>query len=128
MDVDGIDHIVLTVKNIGETCAFYEQVLGMKAITFSEGRRALSFGIQMINLHQYGNEFEPKAKTPTPGSADICLITSTSISDVILHLGSCGVDVVEGPVSRTGARGSIVSVYFRDPDMNLIEVSNYKDA
>jgi catechol 2,3-dioxygenase-like lactoylglutathione lyase family enzyme len=79
-------------------------------------------------LHQYGNEFEPKAKTPTPGSADICLITSTSISDVVLHLGSCGVNVVEGPVSRTGARGSIVSVYFRDPDMNLIEVSNYKDA
>ena len=128
MDVDGIDHIVLTVNNIEKTCAFYEQVLGMNAITFSEGRRALSFGVQMINLHQYGNEFEPKAKTPTPGSADICVITSTPISDVVLHLGSCGVDVIEGPVSRTGARGSIVSVYFRDPDMNLIEVSNYKNA
>jgi catechol 2,3-dioxygenase-like lactoylglutathione lyase family enzyme len=128
MKIDGLDHIVLTVKDIDATCAFYERVLGMNAVTFGAGRKALSFGNQKINLHQYGNEFEPKAKRPTPGSVDVCFITSVPITEVISHLASCGVTVLEGPVPRTGARGQIVSVYFRDPDMNLIEVSTYKSA
>lgn len=128
MNVDGIDHIVLTVKDIDTTCAFYERVLGMKTVIFGGDRKALSFGSQKINLHQYGKEFEPKAKKPTPGSADLCFITSIPIADVISHLASCGVTVLDGPVQRTGARGPMVSVYFRDPDMNLIEVSNYENA
>jgi catechol 2,3-dioxygenase-like lactoylglutathione lyase family enzyme len=128
MKVERIDHIVLTVKDIDATCAFYKRVLGMKTVTFGGGRKALSFGSQKINLHQYGKEFEPKAKSPTPGSADLCFITSIPIPDVISHLASCGVTVLDGPVQRTGARGPIVSVYFRDPDMNLIEVSNYENA
>jgi catechol 2,3-dioxygenase-like lactoylglutathione lyase family enzyme len=128
MNIDGIDHIVLTVKDIDTTCAFYERMLGMKTVTADGGRKALSFGSQKINLHQYGKEFEPKAKKPTPGSADLCFITSTPIPDVISHLASCGVTVIDGPVQRTGARGPMVSVYFRDPDMNLIEVSNYENT
>lgn len=100
----------------------------MKIVIFGGGRKALSFGSQKINLHQHGKEFEPKAKNPTPGSADLCFITSIPIPDVISHLASCGVTVLDGPVQRTGARGPIVSVYFRDPDMNLIEVSNYQNA
>jgi len=125
MNADAIDHLVLTVKDIDATCAFYVRVLGMNIITFGGDRTALSFGVQKINLHQYGSESEPKAKSPTPGSADLCFVTPAPIPDVITHLNSCGVDLLEGPVQRTGARGSIVSVYFRDPDGNLIEVSNY---
>lgn len=124
MKIDGIDHLVLTVKDIDTTCAFYERVLGMNIVTFDGGRKALSFGNQKINLHQYGDEFEPKSLIPTPGSVDVCFITSIPIPEVISHLIACGVTVIEGPVRRTGARGPIVSVYFRDPDMNLIEVSN----
>jgi catechol 2,3-dioxygenase-like lactoylglutathione lyase family enzyme len=126
MKVKAIDHIVLTVKDIDATCAFYARVLGMRITTFGGGRRALSFGAQKINLHQYGREFEPKAKKPTPGSVDLCFITSMPISDVVEHLRVCGVELLEGPVQRTGAVGPIMSVYFRDPDGNLIEVSNYE--
>jgi catechol 2,3-dioxygenase-like lactoylglutathione lyase family enzyme len=125
MKIDGLDHLVLTVKNIDTTCAFYREVLGMNVITFGANRKALSFGDQKINLHEYGNEFEPKANRPTPGSADMCFITSVPIPEVISHVESYGITVLEGPVQRTGASGPIVSVYFRDPDMNLIEVSNY---
>lgn len=128
MNVDGIDHLVLTVKDIDITCTFYATVLGMNVISFGGGRSALSFGAQKINLHQHGNEYEPKAKKPTPGSADVCFVTSVPLPDVITHLASCGVAVLEGPVQRTGARGQIASVYFRDPDLNLIEVSNYERA
>jgi catechol 2,3-dioxygenase-like lactoylglutathione lyase family enzyme len=126
MKVKAIDHIVLTVKDIDATCAFYARVLGMRITTFGGGRRALSFGAQKINLHQYGREFEPKAKKPTPGSVDLCFITSMPISDVVEHLRVCGVELLEGPVQRTGAVGPIMSVYFRDPDGNLIELSNYE--
>lgn len=126
MHIDRIDHLVLTVKNIDESCEFYSRVLEMNIVTFGEGRKALSFGQQKINLHQSGNEFEPKAYRPTPGSADLCLITKVPIDEVINHLESVGVHVLEGPVMRTGATGPILSVYFRDPDENLIEVSVYE--
>jgi len=125
--IDALDHLVLTVDDIEATCAFYTRVLGMREISFGEGRRALAFGTQKINLHRHGREFEPKAEHPTPGSADLCFITATPLDRVVAHLGACGVAVLDGPVARTGARGPIRSVYFRDPDRNLIEVSNYLD-
>lgn len=125
MKVDSLDHLVLTVKDIDVTVSFYSKVLGMDVVTFGEARKALAFGSQKINLHQQGKEFEPKAERPTPGSADLCLITAVPVSEVIKHLKACNVTVIEGPVQRTGAVGPIVSVYFRDPDLNLIEVSNY---
>ncbi|XP_042196850.1 glyoxalase domain-containing protein 5-like [Callorhinchus milii] len=123
--IRGLDHLVLTVKSIEDTTAFYSQTLGMEVITFKGNRKALSFGNQKFNLHEVGKEFEPKAHRPTPGSIDLCLITHTPINKVMEHLKKCGVAVEEGPVERTGAVGPIVSVYFRDPDNNLIEVSNY---
>lgn len=128
MNIDAIDHIVLTVKNIDAACAFYAGVLGMRVTTFGGGRKALSFGAQKINLHQYKQEFEPKAKRPTPGAADLCFITGVPVTEVIEHLNKNGVEILEGPVKRTGAAGPVVSVYFRDPDGNLIEVSNYQSA
>ncbi|WP_141504550.1 VOC family protein [Paenibacillus luteus] len=125
MQINRLDHLVLTVKDIDATCAFYSRVLGMEIITFGEGRKALQFGQQKINLHQQGREFEPKAARPTSGSADLCFITELPLQKVLLHLSECGVEVEEGRVRRTGATGPIESVYFRDPDMNLLEVSNY---
>jgi len=124
MKIDSLDHLVLTVKNIEAASAFYSKVLGMEIVTFGSGRKALSFGSQKINLHEHGNEFEPKASLPTPGSADLCFITSVPLAGVVEHLSSHGVTVIDGPVRCTGATGPIMSVYFRDPDMNLIEVSN----
>lgn len=123
--IEGIDHIVFTVADLLATCSFYERVLGMKVETFGEGRKALTFGTQKINLHQYGNEFEPKAKAPTPGCQDICLITHVPLARMMNHLASCAIEIEEGPIKRTGALGAINSIYFRDPDGNLIEVSNY---
>ncbi|VDI25333.1 glyoxalase domain-containing protein 5-like [Mytilus edulis] len=123
--IDHIDHFVITVKDSFKTCEFYSEVLGMEVNTFKGNRKALTFGNQKINIHEYGKEFEPKAHAPTPGSADICFITKQSLDHVIEHLKSCNVDIVEGPVERTGAQGPIKSVYIRDPDNNLIELSNY---
>lgn len=125
MKIDRLDHFVLTVADIDATCDFYARVLGMEVVVFGEGRKALSFGIQKINLHHHQHEFEPKARRPTPGSGDFCLITSMPLAQVIEHIRQCGVVIEEGPVRRTGARGPIESVYFRDPDHNLVEVSNY---
>ena len=125
MHIDRLDHLVLTVRDPEATCAFYARVLGMEVVTFGGGRKALRFGQQKINLHRAGHEFEPKAALPTPGSADLCLIADVALDDVIAHLAACGVTIVDGPVMRTGATGPIRSVYFRDPDGNLIEVSNY---
>ena len=125
MEIDRIDHVVLTVRSIDVTCEFYTRVLGMRVATFAGGRKALAFGRQKFNLHEAGREFEPKADRPTPGSIDLCLITSTPLADVIAHLRRCEVAILEGPVDKTGAAGPIRSVYFRDPDANLIEVSNY---
>ena len=124
MKISRIDHIVFTVRSIEATCEFYARALGMEVVTFGEGRKALSFGNQKLNLHEAGKEFEPKARRPTPGSIDLCLITDTPISDVMSELTRAGVDVIEGPVKRTGATGPIMSVYFRDPDDNLIEIAN----
>ena len=124
MHIDRLDHLVLTVRDIDVTCSFYQRVLGMEVVTFGAGRRALTFGISKINLHQAGQEFEPKAHRPTPGSADLCFISPLTLAEVIAHLKTCQVEILEGPVRRTGARGPLESVYFRDPDWNLIEVSN----
>jgi len=128
MNINRLDHLVLTVNDIEATCSFYKRVLGMEVVVFGGGRKALSFGAQKINLHQKGEEYEPKASKPTPGSGDLCFITPVPISEVIAHLNSCGIEIIEGPTRRTGATGPTISVYFRDPDLNLIEVSNYEDA
>ena len=124
MHLDRFDHLVLTVTDIERTVPFYERVLGMEAITFGDGRRALRFGDHKINLHQVGHEFEPKAAHPTPGSADLCFTTSVPIADVIAHIQSCAVAILEGPVPRSGATSPLTSIYLRDPDGNLIEISN----
>jgi catechol 2,3-dioxygenase-like lactoylglutathione lyase family enzyme len=125
MEIDRIDHVVLTVGDLVRTCEFYSTVLGMEVITFRDGRKALRFGDQRINLHEAGREFEPRPEHPTPGSADICLIADVELEEVIDHLRSLAVRVVEGPVQRAGAKGPIDSVYIRDPDGNLIEISSY---
>jgi catechol 2,3-dioxygenase-like lactoylglutathione lyase family enzyme len=124
MRIEVLDHLVLTVADIDRTCDFYERVLGMEPVVFGEGRHALAFGTQKINLHEAGREFEPKAAAPTPGSADLCFLTNSSEAEVVEHLEANSVEIIEGPVRRTGATGPIMSVYFRDPDGNLLEVSN----
>ncbi|MFY0690589.1 MAG: VOC family protein [Paracoccaceae bacterium] len=122
-----LDHLVLTVRDLDTTIAFYEEVLGMKADVFTGGdgtrRTALTFGSQKINLHQIGAEFEPKAASPTPGSADLCFLTDTALDVWGAHFETLGVAVILGPVARTGATGPLNSLYLRDPDGNLIEVS-----
>ncbi len=125
MHIQRLDHLVLTVKEIESTVQFYVSVLGMQKEEFGAGRVALKFGNQKINLHQVGKEFEPKADKPTSGSADLCFITDAPLNEAMEHVRSKGVEILEGPVKRTGAVGPIHSFYFRDPDMNLIEVSNY---
>ena len=122
--IDRLDHLVLTVASIDATAAFYTSALGMKLITFGN-RKALRFGEQKINLHQAGKEFEPKAAHPTPGSGDLCFITQTPLEDVISHLKASNCAIELGPVERTGAVGEMRSIYIRDPDFNLIEISNY---
>ncbi|TCA33647.1 VOC family protein [Rhizobium leguminosarum bv. viciae] len=122
--IDRLDHLVLTVTDIATTCDFYSRILGMSVETFAEGRKALKFGRHKINLHQVGHEFEPKARHPLPGSGDLCFIAETPLADVIADLQVAGVVIEEGPVERTGATGRLRSVYFRDPDGNLLEVSN----
>ena len=124
MKIVSLDHLVLTVASIEATCAFYTVVMGMTVETFAEGRKALHFGDQKINLHLAGHEFEPKADTPVPGSGDLCFITQTPILEVVDTLKTHKVSIIAGPVPRTGAIGDLISVYFRDPDGNLIEVSN----
>jgi catechol 2,3-dioxygenase-like lactoylglutathione lyase family enzyme len=122
--IEHLDHLVLTVVNVDATAAFYTSAFGMKLVSF-DGRKALRFGKQKINLHQAGNEFEPKAAHPTPGSGDLCFITKTSLEDVISHLESKNFAIELGPVDRTGAVGKMRSIYLRDPDANLVEISNY---
>lgn len=126
--IERLDHLVLTVMDIEGTCGFYNRVLGMEVVTFAGNRRALRFGQQKINLHQAGNEFEPKAHRPTPGSADLCFLADEPMEAIVRRLRAQGVEVIEGPVPRTGATGPLLSVYFRDPDGNLIEVSEALEA
>jgi catechol 2,3-dioxygenase-like lactoylglutathione lyase family enzyme len=128
MQLQRIDHVVFTVRDIDQICHFYARALGMEVVTFAEGRKALQCGQCKINLHQYGREYEPKAAHPAPGTQDICLIFDTPLSDVIQHLERAGVDILEGPVMRSGALGRIESLYLRDPDGNLIEIARYVES
>ena len=123
--IAGIDHFVLTVASLEVTCAFYQRVLGFERIDTPGRPTALAFGTQKINVHEVGRTFEPKAKSPTPGSGDFCLITDRPLGEVGTRLAANGVVVELGPVERVGARGRMMSVYFRDPDGNLVEVSEY---
>jgi catechol 2,3-dioxygenase-like lactoylglutathione lyase family enzyme len=125
MRIEGVDHLVLTVASIERTVAFYTDVLGMRAERFGDGRWALHFGGQKFNLHEVGHEFEPKARRPTPGSVDICLVAATPLDEVVGALRDRGVPIIEGPVERTGARGPMRCVYVRDPDDNLVEICHY---
>lgn len=122
MEIQQLDHFVLTVRDVEATCEFYRRVLAMEVVTFGAGRRALRFGDQKINLHQAGREFDPKADRPTPGSADLCFLSDTPLAVWMKHLHGTGVPIEEGPVPRTGARGPIESIYLRDPDGNLLEI------
>ena len=125
MQINRIDHLVLTVADIERTVDFYQRVFAMQRIEFAGGRIALRCGAQKINLHQLGSEFEPKAQQVKAGSADLCLIADTPINEALEHIRQQGVDIIDGPVERSGANGAIVSLYLRDPDGNLIEISNY---
>lgn len=123
--IAGIDHFVLTVRSVEATCAFYQRVLGMRRLDEPNRPTALLFGSQKINLHEAGRTFEPKAKAPTPGSGDFCLVAAAPLAEVQASLEANGVAIEVGPVRRIGARGPMMSVYFRDPDGNLVEVSEY---
>lgn len=125
MEIQNIDHIVLTVADIDKTIEFHNTILGFEVVTFGDNRKALIFGNQKINLHQKGKESEPKANQPTCGSADLCFISKTDIHEVLEELQQKNIEIIQGIVDRTGAVGKIKSVYFRDLDLNLIEVSNY---
>jgi catechol 2,3-dioxygenase-like lactoylglutathione lyase family enzyme len=122
MSIRSLDHVVLTVADVDRTVAFYES-LGMRRDTFGDGRVALRFGDQKLNLHQAGAEITPHAARPTPGSADLCFLAEGSIEEVGGALARAGVPVELGPVARTGATGPITSLYVRDPDGNLVELS-----
>lgn len=126
MQVASLDHLVLTVRDLPATIDFYSRALGMQEVDFGSGRKALAFGSQKINLHLAGHEFEPKAQHPTPGSADLCFLTDTPVDQFAAHLATLGIEVIEGPVARTGAVGPLLSIYVRDPDANLIEIANLK--
>jgi catechol 2,3-dioxygenase-like lactoylglutathione lyase family enzyme len=122
--IDSLDHLVLTVRDLEATCRFYERALGMVRREFQPGRWALAFGSQKINLHVAGHIVDRHVRHATPGSADLCFLTRTPIADVAAGLAALGIEVIEGPGRRAGACGPIHSVYFYDPDENLIEVSN----
>ncbi len=126
--VSALDHLVLTVADIERTVDFYERVLGMRAVTFGEGRRALCFGEQKINLHEAGHEFPPMAHRPTIGSADLCFVVSEGLEEVTSRLREAAVEIEQGPVKRTGAHGPMRSIYIRDPDGNLVELARYDDV
>lgn len=127
MDLTGIDHLVLTVSDVERTCEFYERVLGAEPITFAGGRRGLRVGDQKLNLHPAGDEYEPRATVAEPGTDDFCLLTETPVEAVAADLREAGVELVEGPVEKVGARGPMDSVYLRDPDGNLVEVARYRE-
>lgn len=122
--IQALDHLVLTVANVDITCEFYQRVLGFEVATFRGDRKALTFGRQKINLHRLDQPVDLKAEMPTPGSGDLCFLTDTPLQDVERHLEGCGVTLLGPPTERAGATGPILSIYFRDPDGNLIEVAN----
>ena len=126
MKITALDHLVLTVADIEKSIAFYTQVLGMEEITFGEGRKALLFGRQKINLHQRGAEVLPNAQNAACGTADLCLLTDTPLPQVLTELQQHGIEPISGVVPRTGAVSAIESVYLRDPDGNLLEISRYE--
>lgn len=128
MVLERLDHLVLTVTDIEATWRFYARVMGMRRESFGEGRVALHFGRQKINLHPHPSPIEPKARNALPGTADLCFVAETPLAAVIGHLESCGVEIELGPVPTTGAEGPMRSIYFRDPDGNLIEIANYASA
>lgn len=123
--ISHLDHLVLTTPDVTSCLDFYSGVLGMEVVRFGACRIALRFGQQKINIHEYGREIDPKAHLPVPGSLDLCLIISISMQELLAHLDIHGIHIADGPVSRTGASGEINSVYLRDPDLNLIELSVY---
>jgi catechol 2,3-dioxygenase-like lactoylglutathione lyase family enzyme len=125
MHIDRLDHLVLTVADVDRTCRFYQEILGCEPMTFADDRRALIFGRQKINLHRLGKEFEPRALRPTAGSGDLCFIATTPLETVIQELRDKNIAIEVGPVARTGALGPMRSIYIRDPDQNLVEISNY---
>ena len=124
MNIVRLDHLVLTVMDVEVTCTFYCGVLGMKRITFGDSRTALHFGHQKINVHPFDWDYYLKAQTPTPGSADLCFIVDVAVEEWVAELAEKEIELIEGPVVRTGAAGRLHSIYFRDPDGNLIELSN----
>jgi len=128
MEITKLDHLVLTVRDIEQTTVFYETVLGMDPVEFGEGRVALRFGDQKIKLHQAGQEFTPRAQHPLPGSADLCFVTPLALEEAMTHVRGCGVEIIEGPISRTGASSPLLSFYFRDPSGNLVGVVNEVQA
>jgi catechol 2,3-dioxygenase-like lactoylglutathione lyase family enzyme len=123
--IDRIDHIVLTTRDKDACVRFYTEVLGMKLQRFLENRLALHFGSQKINLHEWGREFDPKAHVTVPGSLDLCFIAAVPLDEVVERLKKANVKIIEGPVAKTGAMGAMRSVYVRDPDLNLVEISVY---
>lgn len=128
LPLDRIDHLVLTVADVEASIAFYTRTLGMRAVTFGDGRRALTFGDAKINLHPASDPIRPHAHRPTSGSGDLCLVADTTIDRIEAHLQAIGTPIEEGPVARTGALGPILSCYVRDPDGNLVEISTYRQA
>ncbi len=124
IDIEGLDHLVLTVRDIDRACDFYERVLGLRRATFGAGRVALQFGHQKINLHPDPTPHDLVARRPAPGTADLCFLTATPLPEVAAHLEACGIEIIAGPVARSGALGPIRSLYCRDPDGNLIELAN----
>ena len=128
MKVSGLDHLVLTVKDLDATCRFYAAVLGMDIVTFGDKRKALACSSMRIHLHEAGQKFEPKAHRPTPGGADLCFLSTATMEDVMAHLHDCEIEIILGPVRRMGAAGELESVYIRDPDLNLIEVGVKKEV
>ena len=124
--IDHLDHLVLTTADEAACVRFYVEVMGMTLETFGQGRKAFRFGNQKINLHVKGHEFEPKAQVPMPGALDLCFIAAVPLDEVITRLAEKQVPIIEGPVMRTGAVSRIRSVYVRDPDLNLIEISELK--
>ena len=123
--IQRLDHLVLTVADIEATVAFYGRVLGFRRVDADDGRTALAFGAQKINLHPSQSTIRPRAAHPQPGSADLCFVAAEPIERVLVHLRACGIEAVEGPVRRIGALGAMTSVYIRDPDGNLLEIAVY---